>query len=129
MAGNLVFTFGRFRPDGAASIEELGEGRKLVVRKFPFVNGISVTDCGFAGRRWRARCLLRGVDFGALAARRRLLRGMTGKEDVLTISGESFAHVIIVPDKLCFAPIRNAGAELLQEVELEFLQLREDEQV
>ncbi|RLB74904.1 MAG: hypothetical protein DRH15_14890 [Deltaproteobacteria bacterium] len=125
MSAPLAFRFGPFLPDEAAHVEETGERRRTLLRRFPFVSGVLATDTGFAGRGWRAACLLKGATLEALAERRALLRSLSGTRDVLNVSGESFADVLLLPESLAFGPVRGGSDGFRQEAEMEFLQLTE----
>ena len=127
MPASVTFTFGPFIPDAAAHIEETGGGKQLLLRRFPFVNGTLAINAGFASRRWKASCLLKAPDVSALISRRKLLRSLCNAEDILTVIGESFNAVILLPDSLYFGAVRTCSNGFLQETEMEFLQLRNEE--
>ncbi|MFA4985984.1 MAG: DNA circularization N-terminal domain-containing protein [Candidatus Brocadiia bacterium] len=125
MPAILTFSYGSFKPDAAAHVEELGGGRALLVRRFPFVDGALVIDTGFAGRRWRVSCVIAGITLVALAARRSELRALAGVQEVLLANGEQFGNVLLDPASLVFGTVTAVRDSFMQQADMEFIQLSE----
>jgi hypothetical protein len=125
MPKEVIFSFGPLIATAGAHIEELGAEPADRLVKFPFISGLLRIPTGFSGRRWKARCYIIGADISALASRRASLRLLEGVEEVLTVSGESFAPVVISGGTLRFGAVRSDASGLVQEVSVEFIQLRE----